>query len=110
MAFQFVPIFLPERQKSALDNALHYIKPLATTSTAVPKDHEAVAGMVRVMSKAGPKNYPAARALIATALSRDPNNPDGWAQVTCCCSVMALYMGFSGQSYKCSMPTATLIF
>lgn len=93
MAFQFVPIFLPERQKSALDNALHYAEPLATTKTPVPKDYASVAGMVRVMSKDGDKNFPAARSLMATSLSRDPNNAEGWAQVTNCCSVMPVSMG-----------------
>lgn len=92
MAFQFVPIFLPEWQKSALDNALHYIEPLATSKTPVPKDYQSVANMVRVMSKKGSKNFPAARSLMATALARDPNNAEGWAQVTCCRSFMALYM------------------
>ena len=92
MAFQFVPIFLPERQKSALDNALHYIEPLATSETPVPKQYAVVAGMVRAMAKAGSKNFPAARSLMATALSRDPNNAEGWAQVTCCCSLMAFHM------------------
>lgn len=92
MAFQFVPIFLPKRQKSALDDALQYIEPLATTKTPVPKDYAEVARMVRAMSYTGSKKFPAARSLMATALSRDPDNAEGWAQVTCCYSLMAFHM------------------
>ena len=80
MAFQLVPVFLPERQKSALENALHYIKPVATTKQ-VPKDYETIARTVRVMSKKGSKEFPAARSLMASALVKDPINAEGWAQV-----------------------------
>lgn len=81
MAFQFVPVFLPERQKSALNDALHYTRPLATAKE-VPKDYEEVAVRVRAMSKKGSKEFPAARELVASALVRDPYNAEGWAQVT----------------------------
>lgn len=80
MAFQLVPVFLPERQKSALDNALHYTWPLATAKQ-VPKDYQEIAVAVRAMSKKGSTEFPAARALIASALVRDPDNAEGWAQV-----------------------------
>lgn len=91
MAFQFVPIFQPERQKSALDNALHYVEPRATAKN-VPKDYGLVAGMVRAMVKGGTAQFPAARALLASSLLRDPNNPEGWAQVTRCCTVTVMHL------------------
>ena len=80
MAFQLVPVLVPERQQSALKNALHHAKAHATTQR-VPKNYEVVAESVRQMSKGTPK-FPQARALMATHLvGEDSINAEGWAQV-----------------------------
>lgn len=79
MAFQLVPVLVPEKQQSALKNALHHAKAHAT-SQRVPKNYEVVAESVRQMSKGTPK-FAQARALMATHLVREPINAEGWAQV-----------------------------
>ena len=79
MAFQLVPVLVPEKQQSALKNALHHAKPHAT-SQRVPKNYEVVAESVRQMSKGTPK-FAQARALMATHLVGEPINAEGWAQV-----------------------------
>lgn len=79
MAFQLVPVLVPEKQQSALKNALHHAKAHATAQR-VPKNYEVVAESVRQMSKGTPK-FAQARALMATHLVGEPINAEGWAQV-----------------------------
>ena len=81
MAFQFVPILQPERQKSALDNAVHYAN-MHADGRRVPKDYELVARTVRELSKKGTRQFAEARALMSSSLSRDPFCAEGWAQVS----------------------------
>jgi hypothetical protein len=78
MAFQLVPVLVPDRQQSALDNALHYAKPHATKQR-VPKRYEVVAEFVRQMSR--DMQFSQARALMTSHLVKDPVNSEGWAQV-----------------------------
>ena len=78
MAFQLVPVLVPDRQQSALDNALHYAKARATQQH-VPKRYQAVADSVRQMSRG--MQFSEARALMTTHLVKDPVNSEGWAQV-----------------------------
>lgn len=88
MAFQFVPILQPERQKSALDNAVHYAS-MHADNRRVPKNYEQVARTVRELSKKGTKQFPEARALMASFLARDPFSAEGWAQVSCAAFALA---------------------
>ena len=78
MAFQLVPVLAPDRQQSALDNALHYAKAHATKER-VPKKYEVVAEFVRQMSRG--MQFSQARTLMASHLVKDPVNSEGWAQV-----------------------------
>ena len=78
MAFQLVPVLVPDRQQSALDNALHCAKPHATKQR-VPKKYEVVAEFVRQMSR--DMQFSQARALMTSHLVKDPVNSEGWAQV-----------------------------
>ncbi|KAL0049608.1 hypothetical protein WJX82_005847 [Trebouxia sp. C0006] len=78
MAFQLVPVLVPDRQQSALDNALHCAKPHATKQR-VPKKYEVVAEFVRQMSR--DMQFSQARALMTSHLVKDPVNSEGWAQL-----------------------------
>lgn len=80
MAFQLVPVLLPERQKSAIETAVHHVKPYATKEH-VPKDYSQVGDMVRVLYKQGSSQFPESRSLMATSLAKEPVNAEGWAQV-----------------------------
>ncbi|KAL0022060.1 hypothetical protein WJX77_011849 [Trebouxia sp. C0004] len=78
MAFQLVPVLVPDRQQSALDNAVHYAKAHATKQR-VPKKYEVVADFVRQMSRG--MQFSQARALMTSHLVKDPVNSEGWAQL-----------------------------
>ncbi|KAL0024788.1 hypothetical protein WJX79_007329 [Trebouxia sp. C0005] len=78
MAFQLVPVLVPERQQSALGNALHYAKTHATKQR-VPKNYDVVAEFVRQMSRG--MQFSQARALMTSHLVKDPVNSEGWAQL-----------------------------
>lgn len=78
MAFQLVPVLVPDRQQSALDNALYYAKAHATKQR-VPKKYEVVAEFVRQMSRG--MQFSQARELMTCHLVKDPVNSEGWAQL-----------------------------
>ena len=78
-AFQLVPVLVPEKQQSALTNALHYVKP-QVTGAHVPEKYSTVSLRVRELSKA--KKFSQARVLMANHLVKEPMNSEGWAQVS----------------------------
>lgn len=78
MAFQFVPVLVPERQQSALENALHYAKSIAD-GRAGPKEYDVISRTVRQMSRHN--KFAQARVLMANHLVKSPINSEGWAQL-----------------------------
>ena len=76
----FMPILLPERQQSALANAVHYAQEYVGTDT-VPRASSIVAAQVRVLTRK--QELAQARTLLATHLVyQEAFNEEGWGQVS----------------------------
>ena len=79
MAFMLIPVLQPERQKSALIDAVHYAEEFAT-GQEVPKDYANAAATARQMIDKS--QFAEARTLVANHLVyEEAYNYEGWAQV-----------------------------